>query len=89
MKGCREVDNRGKVMCSREVGLPSHHFARAVCRGDAQSQVEESSFLNRGREGACRADTPFNLPFCARKTRSRPEKVEGAARADTGARAVQ
>ena len=76
-----------KVVCGLDVGAPTHRFARAVCRGRAQSKVGKSNFLNRGRLGTCRADTPFNLPFCARKTRSRPEKVEGAARADTDARA--
>ncbi len=76
-----EVENCGKAMCGRKVGPPSHRFARALWRGEAQSQVGKSDFLNRGRLGACRADTPSNLPFFASKTRSRPEKVEGAARA--------
>ena len=67
--------------------MPSHRFARALCHCGARSQVGKSDFLIRGQAGACRADTPSNLPFCARKTGSRPEKVEGAARAETGARA--
>ena len=76
-----EVENRGKVVCGREVGSPTYRFARALWRGEAQSQVGKSDFLIRGWAEACRADTSLNLPFCASKTRSRPEKVEGAARA--------
>ncbi len=61
MEGRRKVDNRGKVVSGREVGVPTHRFARALLQEGAQSCLEKSKTSSHGRAVTCRNGTRAKL----------------------------